>query len=96
METFLFGAIAITVLVGLDQVGLWAERKGWVYWRKGKRGDAGGGMLGVMDELLSPAKSHTLEEIANKQHGRVDVTVGDGGWVDLDGGRAHLPAVGRQ
>lgn len=46
-------------------------------------------MPGVMDELFSPATRHTAEEIAGKQNGRVDLSVGDDGWIDLDGGRVR-------
>jgi len=41
-----------------------------------------------------PATRHTAEEIAGKQNGRVDLSVGDDGWIDLDGGRMRLPAAG--
>lgn len=47
-------------------------------------------MLGVMDELFSPAFRHTVEEIAGKKHSRVDLSAGDDEWIDLDGGKVYL------
>lgn len=96
MDVVVIGAIVIAALVGFDQVALWAERKGWIYWRRREaRGsaDAGAGMLGVMDQLFSPATRHTAEEIAGKKHGRVDLSVGDDSWIDLDSGRVCLPVT---
>ena len=53
-----------------------------------------GGMLGVMDEFFLPATRHTAEEIVDKQNGRIDLSVGGGGWIDLDSGRVQLPTPG--
>lgn len=100
MEIVVVGAIAVAIVVGFDQLALWAERKGWIYWRRhtsgGGSADAGAGMLGVMDELFSPATRHTAEEIVGKQNGRMDLSVGGDGWIDLDSGRVHLPTVGER
>ncbi|MGN5238300.1 DUF6191 domain-containing protein [Rhodococcus sp. SJ-3] len=92
MEALLIGVTAIVVLVGIDQAALWAERRGWIFWRKSKprTADAGSGTLGMMDELFSPAKRHVTEEVVGKRHARIDVAVGDGGWIDLDSGRVRL------
>ncbi|MGW5320279.1 hypothetical protein [Rhodococcus pyridinivorans] len=94
------GAIAVAVVVGFDQLALWAERKGWIYWRRHKSGggsaDAGAGMLGVMDELFSPATRHAVEEIAGKQNGRIDLSTSDEDRrIDLDSGRVCLPTAGK-
>lgn len=94
MEIVVVGAIAVAVLVGFDQLALWAERRGWIYWRRRKSGssaDAGAGMLGVMDGLFSPGTRHAVEEIAGKQNGRIDLSTGDNGRIDLDSGRVCLP-----
>ncbi|MGA4692486.1 Uncharacterised protein [Rhodococcus rhodochrous] len=93
MGALLVAVTVIAVFVVIDRVGLWAERRGWVYWRKrrnGRGGDAGGSVLGVMDELFSPGRRHTIEEIASKKNGRIDIAVGDDEWVDLDSGRVRL------
>lgn len=55
-----------------------------------------GGMLGVMDEFFLPATRHTAEEIVDKQNGRIDLSVGGGGWIDLDSGRVQLPTAGER
>ena len=95
MEVLLIGVIAIVVLVGVDQAALWAERRGLVYWRRSnpRTADAGSGMLVAMDELFSPAKRHVTEEIVGKRNGRIDIAVGDDGWIDLDSGRVRLSRI---
>lgn len=55
-----------------------------------------GGMLGVMDEFFLPATRHTAEEIVDKQNGRIDLSVGGGGWIDLDSGWVQLPTAGER
>lgn len=96
MNVAVIGAVVVAAVVGFDQVALWAERRGWIYWRKHRSGgsaDAGAAMLGVMDELFSPAARHTAEEIVGKQNGRIDLSVGDDGWIDLETGRVRLPTT---
>lgn len=41
-------------------------------------------MVSVMNELFSPATRHTAEEVVGKQNGRIDPSVGDVGWIDLE------------
>lgn len=96
MDAVLSGAFVLAVLIGLDQMGLWAERRGWIYWRKrmcSGSADAGVAMLGVMDALFSPATRNTVEEIAGKKNGRIDLSVGEDEWIDLDRGRVHRPTT---
>ncbi len=44
----------------------------------------GAAMVSVMNELFSPATRHTAEEVVGKQNGRIDPSVGDVGWIDLE------------
>ncbi len=52
------GIVAIGFL--LDQLALWMERKGWLYWRKSER--RGGGSLGLLEVIYQPSMTHVFEE----------------------------------
>ncbi|WP_190233047.1 DUF6191 domain-containing protein [Streptomyces avicenniae] len=63
MSLFLWILAAVAALVLADQVLLWAERRDWIYWRRNSvGGGAGGGMLGELHQLFSPARHHMVEE----------------------------------
>lgn len=47
-------------LVALDRLALWAESRGWLYWRRSER--RGGGSLGLLEEIYQPSMSHVFEE----------------------------------
>lgn len=53
------GAVGL-VLFGLDRLALWAERRGWLYYRhqKGK----GAVNLGFLDQIYQPSMEHVVEE----------------------------------
>jgi hypothetical protein len=53
-------ALVGVVLFGLDQLALWAERRGWLFYRheKGK----GSVNLGFLDQIYQPAMEHVIEE----------------------------------
>ena len=60
---------AIVVLVAIDRVALWMERRGWIYWRKRQpgvaRGAGGGGLSGVLtdfQQLVEPQVRHVIED----------------------------------
>jgi hypothetical protein len=44
---------------GLHRAALWAERKGWIYYRN-RRGR--GVNLGFLDQIYQPAMEHVIEE----------------------------------
>jgi hypothetical protein len=48
------------VLFGLDQLGLWAERRGWLCYRHEKR--RGAVNLGFLDQIYQPSMEHVIEE----------------------------------
>jgi hypothetical protein len=56
--------IAVTAgLAALDQLALWMERRGWIYWRKVK--PKGGGIaagLTAFHELVEPQVRQVIEE----------------------------------
>ncbi|MFE3545905.1 DUF6191 domain-containing protein [Nocardia sp. NPDC059177] len=95
MDVALYVGTFAAVVVGIDQLGLWAERRGWVHWRKTRRsGSAGGGMLATVDEVFNPASRHTVEERESRQLVRVDI--GDGRELDLSTRPVYLrPGPGR-
>lgn len=92
MECLLVAVIFAAAVIGLDQLGLWAERRGWIYWRK-SRGTAGAGpgMLAVVDGLFNPASEHVVEERESKQLVRVEA--GSGRELDLDTRTVYLRTV---
>lgn len=47
-------------LVALDRLALWAESRGWLYWRRSER--RGGGSLGLLEEIYQPSMIHVFEE----------------------------------
>ncbi|MGW6729416.1 DUF6191 domain-containing protein [Nocardia sp. NPDC055029] len=92
MEYLLFAMIFAAAVIGLDQLALWAERRGWIYWRKTRRTTgAGPGMLGVVDDLFNPASKHVVEERESKQLVRVEA--GSGRELDLDTRTVYLRRV---
>ncbi len=79
----------------LDRVALWAERRGWIYWRKRKPEVDGGAITGAFGEIqsvLSPSHRHVVDEQRNKQTLRHDTATGDGTGirVDLDDGTVRF------
>lgn len=64
MTTALIVAAAVVavglVLFGLDQLGLWAERRGWLYYRHDK--GRGAVNLGFLDQIYQPSMEHVIEE----------------------------------
>lgn len=58
--------IVIAVAIGLyilDQLGLWMERKGWLYYRH-KKPSTGGGVGNALQELnalMNPSIRHVVE-----------------------------------
>lgn len=56
----------IAVVVGLfllDQLGLWLERRGWLYWRH-RKPSAGGGVGNALQELnalMNPSVRHVIK-----------------------------------
>ncbi|MEZ7238641.1 DUF6191 domain-containing protein [Rhodococcus sp. GXMU-t2271] len=84
----LAGAVALVAAVLLlDQLGLWAERRGWVYWRKRRPPLDGGGAAGVFGEmqaLFSPSHRHVIDEGRSRQMSRSDTATGETERMTLD------------
>ena len=56
MNTILIVAAIILALFAFDQIALWAERRGYIPYRKGKPGKGGvGAMVDGIESSLNPA-----------------------------------------
>jgi hypothetical protein len=56
-------AIAI-VFIAIDWIGLWMERRGWVYWRKKRREGGGSAMAGALNgfqQIIEPQIEHRIQ-----------------------------------
>jgi len=74
LETALWACAAIAGLILLDQLFLWMEAKGWVYYRKVKRKGSAGDILTGFG-FTDPGTRH-LEE-ARREHVLEDEDDGD-------------------
>ncbi|MFE3441922.1 DUF6191 domain-containing protein [Nocardia sp. NPDC059180] len=96
MQWVIGGAVLVIIGLVVDQIGFWAERRGWIYWRRRRPEPSGGGgvagMFGEMQALLSPSYRHTISEVEAKKTLRVDLATGDDHpvVVDLDGNTVVL------
>ena len=61
MHLLVTAVAAIATLAAVDQLLLWMERRGWIYWRRGKR-DPCGALLGPIDNVFNPAHEHVIEQ----------------------------------
>lgn len=84
---------AVVVLLVLDRIALWAESRGWIYWRRRSGGGGGGGVFADVFLLFQPSRQHVVEEqdrqrltIAQKETGEPPL------GIDLDAGTARLPS----
>jgi hypothetical protein len=71
------GIIAsIAALIAMDQVLLWAERRGWVYWRKtkGRRGGLGE-VFSSVEASINPRAEYV--QVAKQTKKREDRSAGD-------------------
>lgn len=74
--------IALAAFVILDRIGLWAESRGWIYYRKRKGSGAGlGNALAELDVLTRPSAKHVVELKQKDSKQRDDQ--GDGNKPDL-------------
>ncbi|WP_068270332.1 hypothetical protein [Aldersonia kunmingensis] len=86
--------IAVLALIGvgvlLDQLLLWFERRGWMYWRKTTAPGGGGaaGMFGEMANLFTPSNRHVVEEMERNRIVRAETAIA--GDIDLDGGKVWI------
>ncbi|MEV6137827.1 hypothetical protein AB0L63_17525 [Nocardia sp. NPDC051990] len=74
-----FGVAGLVLaVIVVDRVAVWAERRGWIYWRhRPKTAGVGSGVLGQVESLLSPSYRHVVEESQSKQTLRIDQAIGE-------------------
>ena len=54
--------VGIVALVALDRLGLWMERRGWIYYRKVKPKGSMRAVLGGIEVFLHPEIRHVKED----------------------------------
>jgi hypothetical protein len=61
------------LLYGLHRLATWAEKRGWIYYRKG-RGSSGSGARAAFElqSLAHPSTQHVIEERRRSELERVD------------------------
>ena len=62
---WILGGVAALVL--LDRLALWAESRGWIYWRKNRGRSMGSGVLGGLMEVFQPNQVHYVREIQQER-----------------------------
>ncbi|MEU6587595.1 hypothetical protein [Nocardia sp. NPDC046763] len=77
---WMFWVLGLVVgAVVVDRVAVWAEGRGWIYWRhRPRNAGVGPSVFGQVESLLSPSYRHVVEETRAKQVLRVDQTAGEG------------------
>ncbi|QBJ96399.1 hypothetical protein ERC79_10790 [Rhodococcus sp. ABRD24] len=87
---FLLGMVCIVAFcVVLDQVGVWAEKRGWIHWRRMGGGSSGAGMFNAAQELITPSTRHIVEEQHRLQTTRLTHSA-DGSPFSLDTDRGVI------
>ena len=76
MDALVFFAAVAVVLWGIDRLLTGAESRGWIYWRKQKRGSALGNVMGALDAIYNPARKHQQAEVRRIQDSRDDIEDG--------------------
>ena len=63
LKVLLLALAVLLGLYGLDRLALWAERRGWLYWRQGKpTGNALGAMTLELQKIFEAGKAtHVIE-----------------------------------
>ena len=61
MRLLVAAVAAIAALAAVDQLFLWMERRGWLYWRRRKH-DPRGSLLGSIDTVFNPVHEHVVEQ----------------------------------
>ena len=64
MKTAVVLLVIVAGLLAIDRAALWAETRGWIYWRRRKRvgGQVGAAVAAELGAILSPAE-RTRQEV---------------------------------
>ena len=83
VAVLLLGLIAAAFV--LDRLGLWMEKRGWIYWRKTKRDRAGGGamagMLTGFQKIIEPQIEHR-QQVMEERNESIGQRLGRGDDID--------------
>ena len=61
MHLLVTAVAAIAALAAVDQLLMWMERRGWIYWRR-RKCDPRGALLGPIDNVFNPAHEYVVEQ----------------------------------
>ena len=66
MEIHMFKIVGVIILAGvglyaLHRLGLWMEKKGWLYYRRSGHGSATGNALQELHSILEPGQRYGAE-----------------------------------
>ena len=90
----LIGLIFAAVL--LDRLGLWMEKRGWIYWRKTKHTRSGpgpmGGLLTEFQKLVEPRIEHR-QQVMEERNESAGQRLGRGDDIDGDAPENRDPPV---
>ena len=67
MEVVLWIAGIVAALLVLDRLGVWAESRGWIHWRKGRGRAAAGSVFASMAEVFQPSQVHYVQEFKHER-----------------------------
>ena len=85
----MIGAVAMAALgYGVHRAALWAEDRGWIYYRTVKRRPAP--WLGTLEAIYKPEIEHVIEE-ASGESARADRAESRSGDPDFQPGRPDEP-----
>ena len=54
--------VLMAALASVDQLFLWMERRGWIYYWRRRKPDPRGAVLGPIDNVFNPAHEHVIEQ----------------------------------
>ena len=75
----------VAALAAVDQLFLWMERRGWIYWRR-RKPDPRGAVLGPIDNVFNPAHEQVVEQQGTEE---VQTRPRDAAVQRSDPGRQH-------
>lgn len=67
MEVVLWISGIVAALFVVDRLGVWAESRGWIYWRKGRGRAAAGSVFASMAEVFQPSQVHYVQEFKHER-----------------------------
>jgi hypothetical protein len=67
---WIVGVIAALLLI--DRLGVWAERKGWIYWRERGRSSAMSGVFSGFDVVANPGAEYVTQAKETKKQEECD------------------------